>query len=245
MTDWQHFFDRYADRYDGEVFTKNTEAEIKFLIEQLQLPAGAPILDVGCGTGRHSVGLAERGFQVTGVDLSKGMLAVARRRAEAAAVEVEWVRSDAAAFRRTVSFDAAICLCEGAMCLLGPDDDALQRDMTILANVLDALRPGAMFVLNVLNACRHIRAYTDADIAAGKFDIGDLTEQSDVAELLNDEAIALDIRERGYTPPEIRRMLIWAGFSVRGVYGGTAGDWGLRVPKLDEYELMVIAHRPA
>lgn len=245
MTGWQRFFDGYADRYDGEVFTKNTEAEVEFLIEQLQLPAGAAILDVGCGTGRHTVGLASRGYRMTGVDLSSGMLAVAGRRAESAGVEVEWVHSNAADFRRAASFDAAICLCEGAMCLLGPDDDALHRDMTVLANILDALKPGATFVLNVLNACRHIRAYSDADIAAGKFNIGDLTESSNVAELLKDDTVTLNVRERGYTPPELRRMLIWTGFKVRGIYGGTAGDWGLRVPKLDEYELMAIVQRPA
>jgi len=44
------------------------------LIEEFALKPGAAILDVGCGTGRHSVELAKRGYKVTGIDLSAEML---------------------------------------------------------------------------------------------------------------------------------------------------------------------------
>jgi len=68
---WEVFFDSHAPKYNDEVFTKNTAAEIDFLIAELGLPPASAILDVGCGTGRHSVGLAKRDYRVTGVDLSK------------------------------------------------------------------------------------------------------------------------------------------------------------------------------
>ena len=51
-------------------FTKNTVAEVDFVLEELSLPPGSRILDVGCGTGRHAVELARRGYQITGVDIS-------------------------------------------------------------------------------------------------------------------------------------------------------------------------------
>ena len=244
MDDWQSFFDTYATKYDGEGFTHNTEAEIPFLQEHLNLAPGARVLDVGCGTGRHSVALAQRGCHVTGVDVSGGMLAQARERARAASVSVEWVHADAAKFSRPSSFDAVLCLCEGAMCLLGAEDDPLEHDLTILRNVFEALLPGGRFVLNVLNACRQIRAATDDDVAAGRFDVLNLSELSDAKALLNDPNVTWNLRERGYTAPEIKRMLAWTGFTVLGIYGGTAGSWGLRLPKLDEYELMVIAEKP-
>ncbi|MBU0640157.1 MAG: methyltransferase domain-containing protein [Planctomycetes bacterium] len=247
MREWQTFFDAYAPRYDAEVFTKNTDAEIEFILEHLRPSAGCRVLDVGCGTGRHSVALARRGFQVTGVDLSRGMLALAEQRAQTAsvAVTVEWLHSDAAAFKSPNTFEIALCLCEGAMCLLGADDDPLERDVTILRNVYDALQPGGRFILNVLNAYRMIRAATDEGVAAGRFDVLNVTEISDAVELLPGADPAHRLRERGYTPPEIRRMLAAVGFELTGVYGGTAGDWGLRPPTLDEFELMVLAHKPA
>src|SRR4051794_38434863 len=107
-TGWKQFFDSHAERYDENAFTRNTVAEVDFFLNLFPLSRGAAILDVGCGTGRHSVELAKRGFKVTGLDLSEGMLKVARRRAEEAGVEVEFVQRDATDFSFDRSFDAAI-----------------------------------------------------------------------------------------------------------------------------------------
>ena len=67
---WEQFFDAHAPIYEQNEFTKNTVREVDFLLEELELPPGASILDVGCGTGRHSIELAKRGYTLTGVDLS-------------------------------------------------------------------------------------------------------------------------------------------------------------------------------
>ncbi|WP_456285612.1 methyltransferase domain-containing protein [Microbacterium sp. JZ70] len=58
-------------------------------------------LDAGCGTGAEAVWLAERGWQVTGVDLSANALAAAARRAAAAGVadRIDWVEADIARWR--------------------------------------------------------------------------------------------------------------------------------------------------
>ena len=89
---WERFFDAHALIYEDNEFTKNTVGEIDFLLRELSLPAGAAILDVGCGTGRHAIELAGRGYGVTGLDLSSGMLAQAKAGAEAAGLGVERVR---------------------------------------------------------------------------------------------------------------------------------------------------------
>lgn len=244
MNDWQRFFDYYANKYDAEVFTQNTHAEIPFIVEHLNLPPAGHLLDLGCGTGRHAVPLAKLGYHVTGVDLSPGMLAEAQRRAQTADVNPEWIQHDATTFVRPDAFDGVICLCEGAFGLLAANDDALDHDQRILENVFRSLRPGGRFLLTMLNACRHIRAYQDTDVDAGRYNVIDLTEPSEVSNLLPADQQLNNLRERGYTPPEIRRMLQWAGFHIHGVYGGTAGDWGLRPLKLDEYELMTLAQKP-
>ena len=67
-------------------------------IQDLQLHRSPPqdILDLGCGTGRHAIALVREGYKVTGIDISAGMLEVARRKAAEAGVEVEWIQADAA-----------------------------------------------------------------------------------------------------------------------------------------------------
>lgn len=125
--DWQRFFDGHAPVYMENCFTTNTVREVDFLVEELRLQPGAAVLDVGCGTGRHTIELARRGFAVTGVDLSEGMLAEARRTAGQAGLEVTLVHANAARMRLGRQFDGVICLCEGAFGLLGRGDDALEQ----------------------------------------------------------------------------------------------------------------------
>jgi 2-polyprenyl-3-methyl-5-hydroxy-6-metoxy-1,4-benzoquinol methylase len=79
---WEEFFDAHAPIYEDNVFTKNTIREVDFLIEELSLPPAGSILDVGCGTGRHSIELARRGYSVNGLDLSREMLGRAAASAE-------------------------------------------------------------------------------------------------------------------------------------------------------------------
>ena len=79
QNEWEFFFDHHAPHYLDNVFTKNTLEEAEFIIEELMLPAGSHILDIGCGTGRHCIELARRGYKMTGVDISSGMLNEARK----------------------------------------------------------------------------------------------------------------------------------------------------------------------
>ena len=95
---WRAFFDGHAPSYMQNVFTRNTRAEVEFLVEELRLTAGARVLDVGCGTGRHAVPLARRGFRMVGIDLSRGMLREAQAVAQQASVAVDWVQADATRF---------------------------------------------------------------------------------------------------------------------------------------------------
>ncbi len=78
---YETLFENYGRRYDEESFTQGTLGECDFIEKELNYDKSLRILDVGCGTGRHSVELASRGYLVTGVDLSETMLARAREKA--------------------------------------------------------------------------------------------------------------------------------------------------------------------
>jgi cyclopropane fatty-acyl-phospholipid synthase-like methyltransferase len=238
---WEEFFNGHAPVYERNQFTKNTEAEVEFLAKELGLGPGTSILDVGCGTGRHSIGLALRGCRVTGLDLSAGMLEQAARNAEKAGVSVSWIRSNAASFSFTQSFDAAVCLCEGAFGLLSSGDDPNGQPLAILKNISAALKPGGKCIFTVLNGFKTARQYTQADVESGIFDPMTLTERSDCAPVGTTGVTSL--RERAFVPTELKLLFSMAGLEVEAMWGGTAGRWGRRSLELDEFEIMVKAHK--
>ncbi|MBD3232827.1 MAG: methyltransferase domain-containing protein [candidate division Zixibacteria bacterium] len=240
---WTKFFDVHAPFYMQNSFTQNTEAEVDFLVEEFKLPKGSSILDIGCGTGRHSIELATRGYNMTGVDLSKGMLIEAKENAKRADVDVDYIQSDAVEFRSDEKFDGAICLCEGAFCLLNIGDDPLERDLLILKNINNALKPSAKLIMTVLNGFRFIRMYNSEEIERGKFDPINLVEYGNIEVDSPEGKLNIKTRERAYIPTELKMMLKLAGFSVDHIGGGTAGNWGKRPIDPDEMEIMVIASK--
>jgi ubiquinone/menaquinone biosynthesis C-methylase UbiE len=241
--DWEEFFDHHAPEYMDNVFTKNTAAEIKFLVEELQLPEGSSILDIGCGTGRHSVGLAMRGYKVTGIDMSSGMLDEARKAADKANVKVEFIHADASEYKPQNQYDAAICLCEGAFALIGMDEDPLTHDLAILRNINRALKADAKFIQTTLNGLEKIRKYTKEDIEKGVFDPYTLVETVPMEYETPEGKKSVMVSEKGYVASELKLVLSMAGFETLNIYGGTAGNWGRRVIDPDEIEIMAIARK--
>jgi SAM-dependent methyltransferase len=103
-------------------------------------PAGAEVLDIGCGTGRTTIPLSQMGYRVTGIDLSPAMI----RRAQdlSAGLGVRYAVMDAADLRfPDGTFDAALFSYNGIELL--PGREGKQR---ALREVHRVLRPGGVFI---------------------------------------------------------------------------------------------------
>jgi SAM-dependent methyltransferase len=100
----------------------------------LALPVGARVLDCPCGQGRHAHLLAETGYDVTGVDYSRALLAAAKRRGTGPTLR--YARADMRSLpaKWTARFDAALNLFTSFGFFSDPADDA--RVITQLARVL-------------------------------------------------------------------------------------------------------------
>jgi 2-polyprenyl-3-methyl-5-hydroxy-6-metoxy-1,4-benzoquinol methylase len=242
-TEWQKFFDGHAPHYEQQAFTQNTVAEVDFFLGLYPIAPGSKILDVGCGTGRHSIELANRGFEVTGVDISAGMLREAHRKAQEAGVDIQWVREDATKLELESAYDAAICLCEGGMGLIGHGEDAEAHDLAIMRNIANALVTNAPFLMTALNGYQVIRQMKDEHVAAGRFDPATMVSNYEDEWDLPEGARVVKVYERLFIPPEMVRMLTQAGFVVDRVFGGTAGQWAQRPISLDEIEVMYVCRK--
>jgi SAM-dependent methyltransferase len=104
---------------------------------------GGPILELGCGTGRITVPIAQDGHHVVGLDRSAAMLERAERRARRADVEVRWVEGDMRAFSFNEAF-ALIFVAFNSFLMLEPDDR-----WSCLARVREHLAPRGRFAIDV------------------------------------------------------------------------------------------------
>jgi len=136
------FFDRaYVAQLREEKSPAQTRHEIDFILRALRPPRGARILDVPCGYGRHAAGLARRGFRVVGVDLSRAMLAEARRRF-VERPRLTFVRGDMRRIAFRAEFDAVVNLYTS----FGYFTPAQNR--AVLRRLARALRPGGRLLID-------------------------------------------------------------------------------------------------
>lgn len=241
--EWQQVFDRQADSYLDEPYTRYTIEEVDFLIEELGISPGDRVMDVGCGVGRHSIELAGRGYLVTAFDLSRAMLKRAQTGANQAEVELDLFQADAAAVGLSPLHDAAICLCEGGFGLLAGSSDPMQQPAEILAGISRSLKPGAPLLLTAPNGIAKLREASAADVESGAFDPVNLVERFEIDLESGTEQDAIQVNERGFVPSELLLLARTAGFEPRHLWGGTAGGWHRQRPKLDEIELMLVAQK--
>lgn len=117
-------------------------AWVEVILAQWRLGAGARVLDLACGRGRHAAQFAERGLNVTGIDISEDSIAEARRMAPNAEFYVRDMRE---AFPEG-DYDGVCCLFTSMGYFDTPADDQLVFDA-----VASGLRTGGRFVLDFMN----------------------------------------------------------------------------------------------
>jgi 2-polyprenyl-3-methyl-5-hydroxy-6-metoxy-1,4-benzoquinol methylase len=231
---YEALYEHFPD-YDQEPYTQNTQGEVDFIAREIRHDRSLRILDVGCGTGRHALELARRGYTVVGIDLSESLLAQARRTAEDEGLAVTFLARDARALAFDAEFDVVILMCEGAFSLMETDE----MDRQILEQVARALKPGGRFLMTTPNAA-HMIAHDPGEV---QFDLVTLRETFTLETTGADGAHkVLDCTQRYYTCPELRWLLKGEGFEPVEFFAVTGeGFQRAARPSREEFELGVIA----
>jgi SAM-dependent methyltransferase len=200
-----------------------TQAEAKFVADAVAVSAGAQLLDLGCGYGRHAMELAARGFHVVGLDSSLPLLLRGADEAQRRGLSINFVHGDMRELTFDSQFDAAYCL----FSTFGYFDDETNKKTA--QNVARALKPGARFVVEVLN-----RDYLIQDLPTRVWWEGDgcvVLEEVDFnyfsSRIVSNRSVVFDdgrqleqeISIRAYSLHELGKLLHAAGFRVLEVSG--------------------------
>lgn len=209
---------------------ERTQKEVDFLVQTLELPAGARVLDLCCGHGRHSIALARLGYRVTGLDLAARHLEMAAKAAAQASVEVDWVRADMREIPEALSgrMDAVINMFT-AFGYLESDEE----DQKVLDAVSRALKPGGKLFIDFINREAVIRRFMAKDweliddtlvLHERRFDFmsGRIYEELKVVEPEGRQRQTGTV-VRLYTLTELARMLAGTGLEVAQTFGDFEG----------------------
>jgi SAM-dependent methyltransferase len=196
---------------------------------------GGPILELGCGTGRIAIPLAQAGFAVTGLDAAPSMLAAARRKAAAAGVTVTWHEGDLRAFELEAHF-ALVLLPNNALCHLLTRQDfeawagCVRRHLAPVGRlVVEVFVPNPAFLLRGPDE-RYPFAEYDDPAGRGRITISESSHYDPASQVRHirthyripgqaEEEVG-ELPMRMYFPQELDALFEYNGFVIEHKYGG-------------------------
>ena len=202
---------------------QQTLRETAFIEEALSSPPDGELLDIGCGYGRHAIELGQRGFRVTGLDLSLPLLIRAADEAQRRGLSVNFVHADMREMTYDSQFAAAYCV----LTSFGYFDE--ETNLRVASSICRALKPGGRFLVEAIN-----RDYIVSDLPSRVWWEGDgcvVLEEVDFdfhtsRVLIRRSIVFADGRQveneisiRAYSLHELGRVLRRAGFQVVSVSG--------------------------
>ncbi|MGE0746303.1 MAG: class I SAM-dependent methyltransferase, partial [Rhodospirillales bacterium] len=145
---WRTLFNALYIKTDGDVVEHdgNTAREVDLLVTAAGLDSDDRILDICCGQGRHSLELARRGFRhVTGLDRSRYLIRLARKRARTLGLPVTFHEGDARKFRMPEGGFHCVTILGNSFGYFDREDE----DVSVLKAAQRALRSGGTLVLDI------------------------------------------------------------------------------------------------
>lgn len=226
-------------------WTDRTEAEVERALAMLRPSGGERVLDLACGTGRHSHELARRGYEVVGIDISEELLAIARERAAELGLEAEFRRADLRELELDGDFDIVLSLNDGAIGYFETEEEN-RRTFAVIAG---ALRPDGrhlMQIPNVLHAEAHLPLKSwivgehTLELSDHRWNAADRYIEGSTVPIRFGEVFEryepIPFRQRLYSAEELAEIYADVGMELTNTFAGSGKP---RRPKKNQFEIFV------
>lgn len=247
---------------------KHTSAEVDFIIEKTDLLPTDFVYDLGCGTGRHSIELAQRGIEVIGIDYISKNVKEAKRKIELKGLEnISVFEEDCRSYRNDKLASVVLCLYDVVGSFAVEDEN-----YKIIETAYELLQTGGYAIFSVMNyestlanAVNTFSFEKEADKLLNLPASNTMEETGNVFDpnyyMIDTEThlvyrkeqftkgfelpVELIVRDRRFTMEEIVTMCKKAGFSVAWAQYANAADWGKKYKSTDLHakEILLICQK--
>jgi SAM-dependent methyltransferase len=243
--------DWYATAFDGATaemaWTERTEAEVNRALTMLRPEGGERILDLACGTGRHSLELVRRGFSVVGSEISAELVAIAKEESAAQELEATFVKGDLRELDFEDEFDIVLNLNDGAVGYFETDEEN-HRTFEVISR---ALKPGGRNLIQVPNALyararlpqrSWIPSENMVELVEHRWNKKDRYMEGAMIPLRFGEVLeglkGIEFRQRLYTVDELREIYSSVGMTLERSFHGNGRP---KEPTEAQFEIFVSA----
>lgn len=246
--------DWYATAFDGMsaemAWTERTESEIKRALTMLRPQGGERILDLACGTGRHSLELVRHGFSIVGVEISAELVEIARKDAEQQGLEATFIEGDLRELDFEDEFDIVLNLNDGAVGYFETDEEN-HRTFEVISRALKQGGQNLVQVPNVLYARAHLpqRSWIPSsgmvELVEHRWNKKDRYMEGAMIPLRFGEVLEgldkrIEFRQRLYTVDEFREIYASVGMTLERVFHGNGRP---KEPTDAQFEVFVAARK--
>jgi SAM-dependent methyltransferase len=243
--------DWYATAFDGATaemaWTERTEAEVNRALTMLRPGGGERILDLACGTGRHSLALARQGFSVVGCEISPELVEVGRGEAESEGLQATFIEGDLRELDFENEFDIVLNLNDGAVGYFETDEEN-HRTFEVISR---ALRPGGRNLIQVPNVLyararlpqrSWIPSENMVELVEHRWNKKDRYMEGAMIPLRFGEVLeglkGIEFRQRLYTIDELREIYASVGMTLERSFHGNGRP---KEPTEAQFEIFVSA----
>jgi SAM-dependent methyltransferase len=242
-------FNNYAKSPDFQGWSGELQddlKETKIVLDQLKLRQGNSLLDVACGYGRTSILFASNhGLKVTGIDISPGLIEIAKKTALKRGLDIEYILGDPVHAPWHDGFNG-VCILFNSLSVFSPQDVNV-----LLSNIHNTLVDNGRLFIDIDNKktnCNYGVYKTNWYLEPYKLLLQEIYFHQEISvEVCRDIYFDLDsdtfdeavLFKRIYSISEIEQQIKSTGFTIESIYG----NWNLDKFIIDSPKIIIIARK--